>query len=270
MEVDKRLTENFIYYKETNIAFYQYGNPKGKAVVWLHGFLEDSRMWKYLIDDLPVSLRHIFIDLPGFGNSQCIAYVHTMEEMAEVVMRVLKELKVKKAALIGHSMGGYVALAFGEKFPETVRSMCLLHSTAAADTPEKIQNRNRGIELAKKNSELFAKTTFKGLFADWAHEQFSELIDQQAEIAGKTVVQGIVAALEGMKIRPDRTVLLHFAPFEIYHIAGDEDPVFKGQSLLEQFQAPKVRSYIIKAGHMSHIENRPELLKVLREFFKSL
>lgn len=268
--MDKKLTENAIYYKNTKIAFYQYGNPKGKAVVWLHGFLEDSRMWMYILDELPKDLHHVFVDLPGFGKSQCIAYVHLMDEMAEVVMCILKELKLSRAALVGHSMGGYVALAFGEKFPDAVRSICLLHSTAAADTPEKIENRNRGIELAKKNSELFAKTTFKGLFAEWAHDQFSDLIDQQAEIAGKTAVQGIVAALEGMKKRPDRTALLHHAPFMVFHIIGEEDPVFKGQSLEDQIQAPKVKPYIIKAGHMSHIENRPELLKVMNEFFKSL
>lgn len=264
------MNQYYTLYKDVKIAYYTYGNPKGKTVVWLHGFLEDSRMWTYLLDKIPLSYRHIFIDLPGFGKSQCIAYVHPMEEMADVVMSVLRELKIRKAALIGHSMGGYVSLAFGEKYPESVRAICLFHSTAAADSPEKINNRNRGIELAKKNPQIFSRTTFQGLFADWAHDLFKEQINEQTEIAVSTQVQGIVAALEGMKIRADRTVLLHFAPFLIYHIVGSEDPVFKGQSLDEQLKAPKVKPFIIKAGHMSHIENREELIPVLQEFFKSL
>ncbi|MFN4300001.1 MAG: alpha/beta fold hydrolase [Thermaurantimonas sp.] len=264
------MNQYYTTYKDVRIAYYTFGNPKGKAVVWLHGFLEDSRMWTYLLDQLPQSFRHIFIDLPGFGRSQCIAYVHTMDEMADVVMAVLRELKIRKAAFIGHSMGGYVSLAFGEKYPESVRALCLFHSTAAADSPEKIENRNRGIELAKNNPQLFSRTTFLGLFADWAHDLCKNEIEEQTQIAVSTSSQGIVAALEGMKIRPDRTVLLHFAPYQIFHIVGSEDPVFKGHSLDDQLTAPKVKAFVLKAGHMSHIENRKDLLPVFREYFKSL
>ncbi|MFN3952418.1 MAG: alpha/beta fold hydrolase [Thermaurantimonas sp.] len=264
------MNEDYILYKNVKITYYTYGNPKGKTIVWLHGFLENSQMWTYLTDHLPTTFRHIFIDLPGFGKSQCIAYVHTMEEMAKVVKAVMTKLKVRKAALIGHSMGGYVSLAFGELYPESVRAICLLHSTASADSEDKIQNRNRGIEIAKKNPQLFARTTFQGLFAQWAHELYKTQIEEQSEIAAETAVQGIVAALEGMKIRPDRTVLLHFAPFPVFHIVGLEDPVFVGQSLDDQLKAPKVKAHILKAGHMSHIENREELIPVLNAFFKSL
>lgn len=264
------MNEDYILYKNVKITYYTYGSPKGKTIVWLHGFLEDSRMWTYLMDNLPHTFRHIFIDLPGFGKSQCIAYVHTMDEMAQVVKAVLRKLKIRKAAFIGHSMGGYVSLAFGELYPESVRALCLFHSTAASDSPEKINNRNRGIEIAKKNPQLFARTTFQGLFAEWAHDMYKKQIDEQTEVATGTSVQGIVAALEGMKVRPDRTVLLHFAPFPVYHIVGDEDPVFTGQSLDDQLNAPKVKSFTIKAGHMSHIENCDQLIPVLDTFFKSL
>ncbi len=264
------MNEDYLLYKNVKITYYSHGNARGKTIVWLHGFLEDSRMWSYLIDHLPTAFRHIFIDLPGFGKSQCIAYVHTMEEMAKVVKEVLAKLKVRKAAVIGHSMGGYVSLAFGELYPESVRAICLLHSTASADSEEKIHNRNRGIEIAKKNPQLFARTTFQGLFAPWAHELYKTQIEEQSEIAASTSVQGIVAALEGMKIRPDRTVLLHFAPFPVFHIVGEEDPVFIGQSLDDQLNAPNVKPYILKAGHMSHIENLRELIPALNSFLKSL
>lgn len=264
------MTENTLLYKTVKITYYIYGTSRGKTIVWLHGFLEDSRMWTYLIEYFPKSFRHIFIDLPGFGKSQCIAYVHTMDEMAEVVKAVLDKLRIRKAALVGHSMGGYVSLAFGEKYPESVRALCLFHSTAAADSEEKIHNRNRGIEIAKKNPQLFARATFQGLFAHWAFDKYKVDIEKQSEIAASTSVQGIIAALEGMKIRPDRTVLLHFAPYPIFHIVGNEDPVFTGQSLDDQLNAPKVKAYILRAGHMSHIENREELIPALNSFFKSI
>lgn len=81
--------------------------------------------------------RIICIDLLGHGHTGCLGYVHSMELMAETVEAVLKHLKITRSTFIGHSMGGYVALAFAEKNPDALRGLCLMNSTASPDTLEK-------------------------------------------------------------------------------------------------------------------------------------
>lgn len=99
-----------IYYKNTAVHFSDYG--KGTAVVLLHGFLENQTMWDDTVAVLSKKYRVITIDLLGHGLTENLGYIHTMEQMAEAVREVLVHLKVRKSFFVGHSMGGYVALAF--------------------------------------------------------------------------------------------------------------------------------------------------------------
>ena len=99
-----------ILHKNASIWFSVSGN--GPAIVLLHGFLEDSSMWTDLASVLSKKNKVICIDLLGHGKTDSLSYVHTMEEMADTVLTVLKHLGLRKYTFIGHSMGGYVALAF--------------------------------------------------------------------------------------------------------------------------------------------------------------
>ena len=117
-------------FKGTKTHFESVG--RGPAIVLLHGFLEASSMWNFAWQKLGKNRRYIRIDLPGHGKSECLGYTHQMEEMAELVNAVLVELKVRRCQIIGHSMGGYVSLAFAELYPETIKGVCLMNSTAAS------------------------------------------------------------------------------------------------------------------------------------------
>ena len=135
-----RLNPNFALMKTTNfkntkISYTDQG--KGTAVVLLHGFLENQSMWKAFIPELVKKHRIITIDLLGHGETECLGYVHTMEDQADMVHHVLHELKIRKAVLIGHSMGGYVALAFAELYPDNVKGIVLQNSTSRADSEER-------------------------------------------------------------------------------------------------------------------------------------
>ena len=117
-----RLNSTFVFmktthFKNTKISYTEQG--KGNAVILLHGFLENSTMWKYLVPVLTQKNRVICIDLLGHGQTDCLGYIHSMEDMADAVHHVISELKIRKAILVGHSMGGYVALAFAALYPET-------------------------------------------------------------------------------------------------------------------------------------------------------
>jgi pimeloyl-ACP methyl ester carboxylesterase len=124
-----------ILFKNTKVSYSDQGN--GQAIVLLHGFLENSTMWNDFIPEFSKKNRVITIDLLGHGKTECIGYVHTMELMAEAVLAVLKHLKIRRSILVGHSMGGYVALAFAELYPDAVKGLCLMNSTAKPDSKQK-------------------------------------------------------------------------------------------------------------------------------------
>jgi pimeloyl-ACP methyl ester carboxylesterase len=244
---------DFIIYKNTSIHFTDIGD--GPAIVLLHGFLENLTMWDDLVPLLTTKNRVISIDLLGHGQTGCIGYIHSMELMAEVVMAVIKHLKLRRITLIGHSMGGYVSLALAEVYPDFVKGLILMNSTARADTPQKQLNRDRAIAVVKNNHTAFVRMSIANLFRPKNRALFREKVNAVKREALKTPLQGIVAALEGMKIRQDREVLLHFSPYKKMLILGKKDPILDYQTLLEQTQHTDVEVVELPDGHMSHIED---------------
>lgn len=257
-----------LLYKNTNISYTDTG--KGTAIVLLHGFLENQTMWQFCIDYFSTKYRIITIDLLGHGQTECLGYVHSMEDNADVVHAVLAELRIRKAVVVGHSMGGYVALAFAELYPAVIKGLVLLNSTSRADSAERKLNRNRAIKAVKQNYVNFIKLSIANLFSEDNRERLESEIEEVKNEALKTPLQGIVASLEGMKIRQDREVLLHFATYPILIILGEKDSVLNFEENKDQIENTKIQLVSFPDGHMSHIENKEELTKVLSTFFKSI
>ena len=258
-------TTNF---KNTTISYTDQG--KGTAVVLLHGFLENKLMWKAFIPELSKRNRVIAIDLLGHGATECLGYIHTMEDQADMVQSVLQELKIRKVVLIGHSMGGYIALAFAELYAENVKGIVLLNSTSKADSEERKINRDRAIVAVKQNYSNFIRMSIANLFSESNRERLTEVIEQVKIEALKTPLQGIVASLEGMKIRKDREIILHFASYPIQLVLGKKDGVLIYEDNLDQIEGTKVQLTTFEDGHMSHIENETELLALLLQFLRSV
>jgi pimeloyl-ACP methyl ester carboxylesterase len=257
-----------LHYKNITIDYISTG--KGSAVVLLHGFLENQTMWHHLVPVLAAKYRVITIDLLGHGNTSCLGYVHTMEDQADMVHHVLHELKIRKSVLIGHSMGGYIALAFAECYPDNVKGLVLLNSTSRADSDERKQNRDRAIAAVKQNYTAFVRMSIANLFSEDNREKLADVIEQVKLEALKTPVQGIVAALEGMKIRNDREVLLHFGPYPIALILGKKDSVLPYEENCTQIENTRVALTTFPDGHMSHLENEKEVGQTLLTFLKSI
>ena len=256
------------YFKQTKISYTDTG--KGSTIVLLHGFLENSTMWDFFIPHLAKKNRVITVDLLGHGESESRGYVHSMEDNADIVHSVLSELRIRKCAVVGHSMGGYVALAFAELYPDYVKGLVLLNSTSRADSDEKKENRDRAIKAVKHNHRNFVRLSIANLFSEDNREKLSEEIEHVKTEALKTPLQGIVASLEGMKIRNDREVLFHFASYPILLVLGKQDQVLKYEDAIEQVDGTKVKLITFEDGHMSTIENRNELLTHLTDFFKKI
>jgi pimeloyl-ACP methyl ester carboxylesterase len=193
-----------------------------------------------------------------------------MEDNADVVHAVLSELRIRKAIFVGHSMGGYVALAFAELYPDTMKGLVLLNSTARADSEERKKNRDRAIKAVKQSFVNFISLSIANLFSENNRERLATTIENVKKEALQTPLQGIVASLEGMKIRQDREVLLHLTPFPKLLILGEKDPVLNYEETKEQIENTAVQLITFPDGHMSHIENQDELLTVLLSFFKSI
>ncbi|WP_010252414.1 alpha/beta fold hydrolase [Myroides injenensis] len=261
------MSVNTLIYKNINLSYIEKG--KGNAIVFLHGFLENASMWDTYIDYFATRNRVIAIDLLGHGKTESLGYVHSMEDMADAVYAIISSLKLKKVTLIGHSMGGYVSLAFGELYPELVKKIILIASTTRSDSDEKKVNRSRSIELIKKNSETFVKMAINNLFTLETRTKIQDKIDHQINEALKTSKQGIVAALEGMKIRVDREVLLHFAPYPIKMIFGTEDSIMPYEEVITQTENTDIEVINIAAGHMIHLEAPDDLLQALKQLIKS-
>lgn len=257
-----------ILYKNTKISYSDTG--KGTAVVLLHGFLENQKMWQNFIPEWSKKNRVITIDLLGHGATECLGYVHTMEDNAAVVHEVLRELRIRKVIFVGHSMGGYVALAFAEMYPEYIKGLVLLNSTSRADSDEKKKNRERAIKLVKQNYESFVRISIANLFSEDNREILAAEIENTKTEALKTPLQGIVASLEGMKIRKDRKTVLLSANYPIMLILGKKDGVLNYEENAEQIENTAVKLVTFPDGHMSHIENKIALKNILLGFIKKI
>lgn len=243
---------------------------KGRVVVLLHGFLESLEVWfgNKFAQDLAKHYRVIAIDLPGHGKSDCVGYVHRMERLALVVKGVMDELGLRRYTIVGHSMGGYVALAFAEKFPEHVCGLCLFHSTSYADTDAKKIERERAIRLAKKSPVKYTSALIGNLFALANVRYMRDEISWMKRMAAKTKVQGIVASLEGMKIRKNRENVLRYAEFPVLFIAGKRDNVIPFETSEKQSALAKDERFVAleKTGHMGFIEAKEISLRKLKAF----
>jgi pimeloyl-ACP methyl ester carboxylesterase len=257
-----------ILYKNTKISYLSSG--KGQSVVLLHGFLENQTMWQYLIPELSKKQRVITIDLLGHGETGCLGYVHSMEDNAAVVRAVLSKLQIRKAIFVGHSMGGYAALAFAEMYPDAVKGLVLMNSTSIADSEERKANRERAIKAVKKDYSTFIRLAISNLFAEENRLKLTIEIEKVKLEALKTPLQGIIASLEGMKIRKDRHTVLQLATYPKTLILGTKDSVLNYNESLEQIRDTDVKLVTFPDGHMSHIENSADLMLVLLDFFKNI
>jgi len=227
-------------------------------------------MWKDLAPKLAEKNRVISIDLLGHGDSDCLGYVHSMEENAEIVKAVLSNLKIRKTIIIGHSMGGYVALALAELYPQFIKGLVLLNSTAKEDSEERKLNRDRAIKAVKQNYINFVRMSIVNLFSENNRDRLENEIEKVKLEALKTPLQGIIASLEGMKIRKDRQFILKESNFPKMLILGKKDGVLIYNENMTQIKNTNAELITFPDGHMSHIENKMDLEKVVLKFLKGI
>ncbi|WP_313112506.1 alpha/beta fold hydrolase [Aequorivita sediminis] len=251
-----------IKYKNTDIHYNTFGS--GPAIVLLHGFLESSTMWENLIPQLSKQNTIITLDFPGHGKSEVISDIHSMELMAEVVDEILKTLKITSATFIGHSMGGYIALAYVEKFPSKVEKLVLLNSSPASDSEERKINRNRALKVIEQNAYAFMSMAISNLFSETTRDNIASDIEKLKKEAQLFPLDGIKAAIKGMRDRNDRSDVLKNFSKEKYMILSKEDSLLPVDENVALAKSCDALSIIIEGGHMSTVENLDEVLDALK------
>lgn len=253
-------------FREGKIRYRHQG--KGRAVILLHGFLENLTIWDDLASELSQHYRVISIDLPGHGKSENFGYVHSMELMAEAVFTVIKKERLRKVALIGHSMGGYVSLAFAEKYPDFLRGLCLFHSSALSDSAQKQSDRLRAIEALKKYPKRFIRELIKNLFRKKNVKVLRDEIRKLEDQAISGSIPGYCASILGMRDRDNREIILKFAQYPVLIIAGIDDQVIPVKVADEQSRLPEYGSFTLleNSGHMGFLEEPGNVRRALRTF----
>lgn len=245
----------------------------GKVIVLLHGYLETMDIWSDFAQKLAKHFRVITIDIPGHGKSGKVNDIHDMDLMADAVNTVLTFLRVEKCFLVGHSMGGYVALSFTMKYRFKLNGLCLFHSTPFADTEEKKANRDREIGLIKEGKKeiLFNANIPKG-FATDNLEKLAPLVNRAKAIAAENNEEGIIALLEGMKIRADLQNLLKETGLPVLFILGKKDnyiPFDLMYNVAKRTATGEILQ-LENSGHMGFIEEREVCLTTMTSFVNSL
>jgi len=242
-------------YQKGRISYADYG--KGKPVLLIHGFGEDGTIWENQVSRFKEDFRLIVPDLPGSGKSDFIPEVFTMDDHADMLEHLLKTEDIEAADIVGHSMGGYIALAFAEKYPERMTGLCLFHSTAYADTEEKIESRRKSIQFIKQNGSLkFLQQATPNLFSYQTKNENSGLVEEIIDRYSNFNPNSLVHYYEAMIQRPDRSEVLRKVPKPVLFIAGEQDSAIPIKHMLEQSYLPELSYFhsLKNSGHMGMLE----------------
>lgn len=233
-------------------------------LVLLHGFAEDNTVWDRQKEYLKDQHQLIIPDLPGSDS---------IESLAHAVRSTLDARDIRQCIMIGHSMGGYVTLAFAELFPDRLKAIGLFHSTSYADTDEKRATRRKGIEFIKKNgAAAFIKQSTPNLFSGISKQQHPEWITDLTERSAGFSPDTLISYYEAMISRPDRSHVLQQFPGPVLFIMGAQDSAVPLAHSLQQSHLPAV-SYIHilnNAAHMGMMEEATRANHLLEEFLKDI
>ncbi len=240
-----------ITYKQTEVYYQVVGN--GIPVVLLHGFGEDSTIFQYQINFLRSYCQLIIPDLPGSGLSLFNKEYASIDDYALMLYQLLLKESINECIVLGHSMGGYIALAFAAYYPEKLKALGLLHSTAFADSPEKKEIRKRGIEsIEKYGHTAFLKNTIPNLFFSAFKETNGIEIESLIEKGKRFSKEALQHYYTIMMNRTDRTKVLANNLIPILFVVGKEDTAVPLQLSLQQIHLPNC-SYVHILQHVAHM-----------------
>jgi pimeloyl-ACP methyl ester carboxylesterase len=259
--------KQYIHYKGKKIHYSEEGT--GHPVLLIHGYLETGDVWKDFAPLISEKFRVIAIDLPGHGNSDIFGESHSMEFLAEAICGLLDTLGIEKAFIAGHSLGGYVALAFVEKFPSRLSGYCLFHSHPFADSEDALKKREREIMIVKAGKKfLMYPENVQRMFADSNVERFTDQLERSKKNASGIPAEGIIAVLKGMMARPSRVMIMEEGLVPCLWILGSMDNYIPCDMMKEKVRLPVNAELLVlvNSGHLGFIEEKEKSAEALTDF----
>ena len=257
---------NFTHFEGKKVAFRSEG--KGQPLILLHGLCEDSTIWDEFIKGLTNDFLIIRPDLSGFGESDILAE-HSIERMAESVKAVLNHLHIKKCIMVGHSLGGYVSMAFQKKYPSVLTGLGLFHSHPFADTDAKKEERLKAIQFVERNGHIvYVKQLIPKLFAELFATSNEFLINSLIFKASKYKPETITGAHKAMLARPDNADILKDCPCPVLLIVGKQDKTIPFEVSAAMLPLPNIAKIVIlpKVAHMGLFTAKEQTVKAVKQF----
>jgi len=249
-----------IFYNDTGEGF---------PVVLLHGFCETSDIWAGMQSQLSKNFRVITIDLPGFGGSPLLNYTFSLEDVAKEIKSFLDSINLTKYVMIGHSLGGYITLAFSKLYYDQLSGIGLFHSSVFEDEKEKKENRTKLIEFIKTNGvRTFVKTFIPSLFYKENVYTLGDIIGTLKKSAEKTQAESVIKYARAMRDRTGSEEFLSKFQKPVMFIVGEEDPSVPLTKSLEQITMPE-NSHVLRlseTGHMGMFEKPDETANFIEGF----
>ncbi|RPJ52327.1 MAG: alpha/beta hydrolase [Chloroflexi bacterium] len=243
-----------------NLYYEEHG--RGIPAIYLHGFPFDHTIWEPLIPMLQDGTRMILPDLRGFGRSPVTDGVYSMRLLAEDIVHLMNRLEIEKAVIVGHSMGGYVSLAFAQAYPGRLLGLGLVATHSAADNPERRQSRQKLAEsVMHKGARVVASNMVNSLTPK------KELIKPIKELILQANPTGISGALRGMAERHDLTGELSNITVPAVVIVGKADQLMPREHV-ETMAQMLPKGWLVEvpdAGHMLTMEDPRTVAAALQE-----
>ena len=241
------------------------GNSKD-TIVLVHGFCENHTCFNSIVPSLSKHYKVICPDLPGFVKNECLENM-SMEMMADCLKELLDNLNINNCVMLGHSMGGYVTLAFANKYPNYISAMGLIHSTALADGAERIEKRKQVIQFIEKNGkEAYIDNFIPTLFRDKdLHKESIETLINEAKSGPQ---QGIIEAVKAMMIRKNQEALLMSTDLPVFFAVGKYDELIPEKDMLKQASNCKQAEicYLEQSAHCGMLEEPEKFSSAIIKF----
>lgn len=251
---------------ESGISYKISGN-NNRAVVLLHGYCETGSLWNDLIPEIEDHFTVLTPDLPGFGDSDILPGEFTIDEVARKLELWLSNLNIKEMSMIGHSLGGYVALSFAEQFESKLNGLGLFHSTSFEDPPEKKENRLKLVQFAENNGvEKLVSTLIPDLF--YKKNGLDNIISNLTQEASQCSPESVTGYAKAMRNRPDRRHIFYEFDGSRLFIAGMEDVAIPFNDSKEQYDhlTDSIKKIIPGVGHMGMYEARDVSFNLVKNF----
>ncbi len=256
------MESHLLYYQKSLVRYYVVGS--GEPLLLIHGYQSDSKIWNYLIPELKDKFMLIIPDLPGHGGTPLIKLANTMEHFVDVISYICISLQLNKVHLAGHSMGGYIALSFLERFPSLTSKIFLINSHPAEDSLEKLLVREHEANIIQKGKKEFLLRNF--IPKNFAGKSIKKYPDRVNETIGNALQQdqkGMLADIVGMMLRSEKLNVIAKSKHKIVFILGDEDNRMP-QSIFNKEEIKGHEIIILeKCGHFGLIEHPDKIGKII-------